>query len=66
MFSQAILGTGEQNKMYKLYSYENISQSGRELRHWSIQSKINMKNVLIILYKIVIRTLKKENAQTFF
>lgn len=25
-----------------------------------------MKNVLIILYKIVIRTLKKENAQTFF
>lgn len=65
MFSLAILATGEQNKMYKLYFYENISQSGRELRHWSIQSKIKIKNILIILYKIVI-TLKEENAQTFF
>ena len=65
VFSLAILATGKQNKMYKLYSYENISQSGRELRHWSIQSKTNIKNILIILYKIVI-TLKEENAQTFF
>lgn len=44
------------------YNYTFISQSNRGLRYLSIQSKINKKNGLIILYKIVIRTLKEEHV----